>query len=173
MPADIFINFSAEDLGAIIAYLKTVPPVENDLPDPKLTFLGRAMLAAGMFGDVFPAEIIDHNKPFPAMPEVGANAEYGDYLAAATGCKKCHGEDLGGQVFDPEAPKAPNLTQGGELIGWSEEDFIQTIRTGVSPSGHKLDLESMPWKNYAKMDDDELKGLWMYLKSLPAVRSGE
>ena len=170
MPANIFVNLSSEDLGALIAYLKTVPRKGNNLPEPELTFMGRILLATGMFGDVFPAEIIDHNQPFPSMPEIGANVEYGAYLAFL--CSDCHGEELAGQLVDPtesNSPWAPNLTPGGELNDWSEADFIQAMRTGVSPDGDQLDPEWMPWEAFAKFDDDELKGLWMYLQSLPAV----
>jgi mono/diheme cytochrome c family protein len=174
MPADIFINFSAEDLGAVIAYLKTVPAVDNAVPEPKLSFMGRILLAAGMFTDVFPAEYIDHNQPFPTMPEIGANVEYGAYLAPL--CTTCHGADLAGAVVDPDDPEslfAPNLTPGGELGDWSEADFIQTIRTGVSPHGHELDPAFMPWEAFAKFHDDELKALWLYLQSLPPERTQE
>jgi cytochrome c553 len=171
MPADIYIHFSAEDLGAIIAYLKTVPTAENDLPEPDITFVGRVMLAIGMFGDVFPAEYIDHNQPYPTMPEIGANREYGAYLAPF--CTTCHGTDLAGGQFDPEAPPAPNLTPGGEMGDWSEAEFIQTMRTGVSPHGHAIDSEFMPWEAFAKYSDDELKALWMYLQSVPAVSNTE
>jgi mono/diheme cytochrome c family protein len=168
MPADAFIHFSAEDLGAVIAYLRTVPPVDNPVPEPQLTFMGRVLLAAGMFGDVFPADTIDHSQPFAAMPEVGANPEYGGYLASF--CKTCHGADLAGaQPADPASPFAPNLTPGGELVGWSEADFLQALHTGVTPTGRKLNPEFMPWESFGKFSDEELKGLWMYLQSLPAT----
>lgn len=165
MPAEAWINFSAEDLGAVIAYLKAAPPAGEELPEPQLTFMGRVLLALGMFGDIFPAEYIDHEQPFPEMPPIGANAEYGAYLGNF--CKSCHGENLtGGQPADPESPPAPNLTPGGALAGWSEADFIQTIRTGSTPSGHQLDPQFMPWESFAKFDDDELRGIWMYLQTL-------
>jgi cytochrome c553 len=167
MPADIYIHLSAGDMGAIIAYLKTLPRVGNDIPEPEVSVMGRILLAAGMFGDVFPAEYIEHNRPFPTMPAIGANGEYGEYLAAATGCTSCHGEDLSGELFDPEAPPAPDLTPVGELGGWSEAYFIQTFRIGGSPQSDEADHEFMPWDEYAKMTDEELKALWMYLKSLP------
>lgn len=173
MPADIYVNLSAEDLGAVIAYLKTVPPVERNSFDPELNLMGRVLLAAGLFGDVFPAEFIDHEQPFPNMPAIGANIEYGAYVADATGCTSCHGADLAGDVFDPEAPPAPDLTRGGELGGWSEADFIQTMRSGVSPHGHELDAEFMPWQSFARFSDDELKALWIYLQSLPPNASGD
>lgn len=165
MPADVFINLSAEDLGAIIAHLKTLPRKGDELPGPEITFMGRILLAAGMFGDVFPADYIDHNQPFPAMPEIGMNIEYGGYLAGL--CTGCHGIDFGGKVFGPEAPPAPNITTGGEPAEWSEEEFIQTMRTGVSPHGHELDPEYMPWQAFSKLSDDELKALWIYLQSVP------
>lgn len=170
MPAEAFINFSAEDLSAVIAYLKTVPRTGDEVPAPSLAFMGRILLAAGRLGDVFPAEYINHDRPFPAMPEIGANVEYGAYLANF--CRSCHGPELaGGQMGDPAAPPAPNLTPGGELSGWSEEDFIQTLRTGVTPGGHPLNPRFMPWESFAKFDDAELQALWMYLQTLPAVET--
>lgn len=172
MPAEVFINFSAEDLGAVIAYLKTVPAVDNDVPEPELTFMGRVLLAAGMFGDIFPAEYIDHGQPFPEMPPIGANVEYGAYLGNF--CESCHGPNLtGGQPPDPAAPAAPNLTPGGELAGWSEEEFIRMLRTGVTPSGRELNPEYMPWDAFGQFSDDELRGLWMYLQSLPVDTATE
>jgi len=166
MPSEAFVHFSAEDLGAIIAYLKTVPRVGDDRPTPQLTFMGRILLAAGMFGQVFPAEYIDHNQPFPPMPTIGANAEYGEYVGQF--CTACHGVGLGGgQPPDPDSPPAPNLTPSGRLALYSEESFIQELRTGVTPYDYHLDPNFMPWQEFGKLDDDELKGLWMYLESLP------
>lgn len=168
MPSEVFNNFSAEDLGAVIAYLRTLPPVDRQVPKPQFTFMARVLLTAGMVGDIIPAEVIDHQKPFQNMPTVGANLAYGEYLARF--CTSCHGAELaGGQPPEPGAPFAPNLTSGGELIGWSEEDFLQAIRTGVTPSGHQLDPEFMPWEDFANFYDDELKGLWMYLQTLPSL----
>lgn len=166
MPAEAFIYFSEEDLGAVIAHLKTAPPVENDVPEPQLTFMGRVMLGAGLFGDVFPAEYIDHNMPFPDMPEVGANVAYGEYVSRF--CYSCHGTNLtGDQPADPESPPAPNLTSSGRLADWSEAGFIEAMRTGVTPDGRQLDPAFMPWESFGKFTDEELIGLWMYLQSQP------
>jgi mono/diheme cytochrome c family protein len=167
MPAEMFVHLSAEDLGAVIGYLKTVPPVEHVVPEPRLTFLGRILLAMGLFGEVFSAEYIDHDQPFPAMPVIGANVEYGEYLARL--CAICHGADLaGGQpVFDPQSPPAPSLTAGGRLALYSEDGFIQTLRTGVTPYNYELDPLFMPWEDFGRLDDDELRAIWLYLQSLP------
>jgi mono/diheme cytochrome c family protein len=172
MPAEAWIHLSAEDLGSIVAYLKTLTPSGEASPEPNLTLMGRVLLATGQFGQIFPAEYIDHSTPFPAMPAIGANVAYGEYIAEF--CKSCHGENLNGMQpqGDPTSPPAPNLTPGGELVGWTEDGFVQTFRTGVTPAGRELNNEYMPWKEFGSFSDDELKGVWMYLQSLPAMPSG-
>lgn len=159
MPSSAFNGFSAEDIGAIIAYLRTLPPVDNVVPSPKLAPVGRVFAGADPFGDMFSAHEIDHSRPFPPMPEIGANAEYGAYITGF--CRQCHGDDLTGDF-------GPNLTMSGELAGWSEDDFITALTTGVTPSGHELDPENMPWKDVRKLDKDELRGIYMYLRTLSA-----
>lgn len=166
MPSDAFIYYSAEDLGAIIAYLKTIPRNEKEYRAPDLSIPGYIMLGAGMFGDLSTAEVINHEQQFSQMPEVGANEAYGAYLSHL--CTTCHGQDLSGaQPSVPGSPIAPNLTPGGGLAAWSEADFIQAMRSGVTPSGHQLDPDFMPWKSWAKLHDEELQAIWMYLASLP------
>jgi mono/diheme cytochrome c family protein len=121
---------------------------------------------------MFPAATINHDQTFPEMPEVGANRPYGEYLARH--CRGCHGPELtGGVPPDPASPPAPSLTASGPLRSWTEEGFITTLRTGVTPSGHELD-SGMPWKSYAKLDDAELHALWMYLSTLePIAATGD
>jgi hypothetical protein len=59
-------------------------------------------------------------------------------------------------------------TPGGKLGFWTEEQFINTIRNGVTPGGHLL-TERMPWKTYSQMNDEELEAIWQYLRSLPKL----
>lgn len=165
MPAESFIHFSAEDLGAIVAYLKTVPRAGEEMAKPQLGPVGRLLLGAGMMGNLFPAAYIDHTQPFPEMPEIGANVAYGEYIGQF--CTSCHGTNLtGGQPGDPAAPPAPDLTIAGELGGWSEADFLRTMREGVTPSGRQLNAEFMPYESFGKLTDEELGGLWLYLQTL-------
>jgi hypothetical protein len=87
----------------------------------------------------------------------------------------CHGTELNGRLISeggPEKYLALNLTPGGEMKGWSEEDFITALRAGVTPSGHHL-IKVMPWKYFGQMTDDELKAVWLYLQSLPALPQGK
>jgi hypothetical protein len=58
------------------------------------------------------------------------------------------------------------------LPRWTEERFITTIRTGITPEGRKVRGEYMPWKSYQFMSDDELKAVWLYLQSLPKLEYG-
>jgi mono/diheme cytochrome c family protein len=141
MPSNIFYYLSGEDLGALIGYLKSLPPVDNVLPERRIELLGRLMMAVGMFSRT---------------------------------CTMCHGVDLNGAPFGPPGQEVPtpNLTPGGELVAWSEQDFFTTLRTGVTPGGRQLD-ERMPWKFFGQMTDEELRAVWQYLQSLPALEQNE
>lgn len=79
-----------------------------------------------------------------------------------------YGPNLNGDPFpDPTVQViSPNLTPGGEVAFWSEEEFINTIRTGITPDGNELDPKIMSWKDYAKFYDHELQAIYIYLQSL-------
>lgn len=78
-----------------------------------------------------------------------------------------------GIPFGPPGQEVPtpNLTLGGELAAWTEQGFIDTMRSGVTPFGRSLN-EEMPWKYFGQMTDDELKAVWMYLQTRPALKQG-
>ena len=111
MPAMGFWNFSDSDLADIVAYVKSVPPVDNEHPDPQINVMGKIMFGAGMFGpDIVPANVIAHDQRPPAAPE-GITAQYGQYLVSVSGCRDCHGAKLsGGNSGKPGALDASNLT---------------------------------------------------------------
>lgn len=172
MPSRVWYYLSDEDLADLIAYLKNLPPVDNEPPKTELGLLGRVMMTLGQLPPELTepdATVIDHGAPRPVAPQPDVTVEYGMYLART--CTLCHGPQLNGQtIFDGSV--ALNLTPGGEMRGWSEEDFITTMRTGVTPNGHQL-KDVMPWKYFGQMTDDELEAVWMYLQALPALPQGE
>jgi mono/diheme cytochrome c family protein len=170
MESKAFHYLNDEDLGALIAYLKSVPPVDDPLPERRVEPLGRLMMGAGMFPP-FAADEIDQTSPLPKGPEPGATVAYGQYLSHI--CTECHGANLNGAPFGPPGQEVPtpNLTPGGELAAWSEQDFFTTLRTGLTPGGHHL-KDEMPWKYFGQMTDDELRAVWLYLQSLPALKQG-
>lgn len=164
MPAELFINWSEEDLGATIAYLKTLPPSDNLTPERTVGILGRALLPLGVFGDIFPAEYVEHDRPFPVRPEIGATAEYGAYFATAGLCTLCHGDDMMGG----NAPDVGEVPPAFGAAGWTTEQFITAVTTGVKPDGGRLDPERMPWELFAKFNREELEAIHLYLQTLPA-----
>jgi mono/diheme cytochrome c family protein len=171
MPSHEYNTLSDEDAGALVAYLKTVPPVDNSLPENSVGPIGRVLYLTGQV-PLVPAELIDHKARPRAAPPVGPTAAYGKYLA--TGCTGCHGEGFsGGKIGGPPGiPEAANLTRHATgLARWSEQDFILALREGKRPDGSKID-DFMPWRTTARMTDDELRALWAYFRTLPPREKG-
>jgi mono/diheme cytochrome c family protein len=172
MPADDYTHFSDADLGAIVAYVRSLPPVDNPLPGNELRALGRVLLATGQL-PMQAADEIDHSAPRPSAPPPGPTAEYGKYLADNAGCPGCHGPGLSGgkiQQGPPDAPLAANITPAG-IGNWLEAEFVKVLRTGTRPDGRVLNT-FMPWPYYAQMTDDELRAVWRFLQAIPPRESG-
>ena len=166
MPAQEFFHLGDEDLATLIHYLKTLPPVDNELPENSIGPIGRVLYLQGNM-PLIPAELTDHTADHPAAPEPGITVQYGKYLTV--GCTGCHGADFtGGPIpgVPPDWPPAANLTPAGNLRNWTEQGFIQAVRTGVKPSGERFS-EYMPYAVLKAMTDDELKAVWLFLTSLP------
>lgn len=171
MHSDAFQHLSRRDLGAIIAYVKSVPPVDHELPSTKGKPLGRVLLALGMFDGgpmpIIAAEVIDHSAPWQDTPAPGVTAAYGEYLVSIASCHMCHGPDLhGGPPIEEGAPPGPSLVAYGAPNGYSLEQFMTTLRTGVTSAGRKISPDHMPWKIYARMTDDELAAIREYIATL-------
>ncbi len=171
MPAEAFYYFNDTDLGQIIAYLKSLPPL--DAPVAPARSIGPVGRAVGLLTS-FPlvsASLAIHNEPRPVDVPEGVTPEYGAYLSKAGGCTSCHGPNLSGGN-KVEQVLALNLTPGGELAKWTEADFTKAIHTGVRPDGRILSAV-MPWPYAKNMTDDEIRATWMYIHSLPAKKLGE
>jgi mono/diheme cytochrome c family protein len=163
MPSNTFYQIGDPDLGAIIAYLRSLPPVDRELPERRLGLFYR--LAVLLDPSLIPAEVIDHGAPRPPEVSPGLTPEYGRYLTRA--CTICHGEDLAG---GPSAGAGLDLTRAGDLADWTEEQFRRALRTGERPRGADLDPALMPWQTLADMTDEELSAIWLYLQTLEAAQ---
>lgn len=170
MPSGDFHNMSEQDLAELIAYMKTIPPVDREWQEkPELTPMAKVLAAMGAFGTILAAEKIDHDAGYKEAPPSGPTAEYGAYLVSVFGCTHCHGEKLnGGKSPEPNSPIAPNITPGGNMGVWSDEAFQTAMTTGWTPDGKQLS-EYMPWKATAHMSSGELTAVYNYLMSLPAA----
>jgi cytochrome c553 len=172
MPADVYNHFSDADLGAIVAYVKSLPAIDTSLPSSEIRPFGRMLFAIGQL-PLQPAARIDHFAPRPPPPRTGVTAEYGRYLADAAGCPTCHGPGLsGGKIpqMPPNTLPAANITPSG-LATWSDTDFLRVMRTGMRPDGRVLNT-LMPWPYFAQMTDDELRAIWRFLQAVPPRQSG-
>jgi mono/diheme cytochrome c family protein len=175
MPSNEYYFMDNADLGAIIAYVKNVPPVNNEVGENQLKLLPRALFVAGQFPILVPVEMVDPTQPRPDAPETGATVEYGEYLAVT--CIGCHGEHFsGGPIpgLPPDFPPGANLTPDVEtgLGTWTEEDWVRSMREGKRPDGSDIDSEAMPWPSLGKATDEELGAMWAYFQSLEPMPFG-
>jgi cytochrome c553 len=168
MPAEDYAAFSRADLGGLIVFAKSVPPVDREWSAPRLGPLGRFLVAIGEIE--LSADRIDHAAVTPSEVPVGESPEYGRYLAMS--CTGCHGADLsGGRIAGapPDWPPARNLTPdpASGLKSWTQADFFNALRAGRRPDGAEIH-PAMP-RSFGLMTDEEIRALWMYLETLPPV----
>ena len=169
MPSEAFQYLSDEDAGAVVAFIRSLPPVDRELPSMRVGPMARVIALMTSF-PLVPARVVDHARVPPvSMPEA-PTAAYGKYLADVGGCTGCHGPGLSGGNLGPGKP-ASNLTPAG--IGtWSEADFVRALREGKRPVGADIDSLSMPWPEAGKMTDSEIHAVWLFLKSVPGKPFG-
>ena len=170
MPSRSYRHLADEDVKAIIAYLRSVPPVYNRITAES-----------------------HYDTPLPASwgPPVGHvdapsredTISYGKYLAGPLArCMDCHTEPprageparpgAGGKEFhgpwgiSVSANLTPDKTSG--LGDWSDAEIERAIRTGVARNGHKL-FPPMPFTAYQNIADNDMAAVIAYLRSLPAI----
>jgi cytochrome c2 len=165
MPSKSYRALADDDVKAIIAYLRTVPPIRN------------AVTEKSQYDFALPASWgppIGHI----AAPAKEDKAAYGTYLAGPVArCMVCHtqhkdeesGVGGGGTPFYGPwgISVSANITPAG--IGeWTDAEIERAIRTGVSRDGHKL-FPPMPFAYYQHIAADDMAALIAYLRSLPAI----
>lgn len=164
MPSHEYTMLSEHDMRSIIAYVTQVPHVDRELPQSTVGPLGRILTDFGKL-PLLPAELIDHTATLKkeVMPEI--SIAYGKYLSIA--CQGCHRENMkGGEPVAPGYPVVADISSTGNPGRWSDEQFMNTLRTGVTPEGKTLNPAEMPWLMTKAYTDVELKALHVYLKSL-------
>lgn len=172
MPFAHYRNMPDEDLASVVVYLRSLPAVKNAVPQTEI---------------IFPVNYIMRNDPLPithpvAAPDVSDPAKRGRFLVNLTGCTDCHtpvdnhhvpipGMDFsGGQVL--RAPwgtvASANLTPDPSGIPYYDEaTFIKAMRTG-SVGTRELN-KIMPWAVLRNMTDEDLAGIFAYLKTLKPI----
>lgn len=161
-----------EDLVAVISYLRSIKSVKNAVPKDEWGFLAKAL--AGKFNPNMAKA-----PAFVKEKEGEPSVERGEYIANGPAlCAGCHspydvadGFKLKGEKFsgsfqaDPDPfedgmeIQEPNITKKGVLANFDEQQFVDRFKKG----GRAFKGSKMPWENFAKMTEDDLKSIYRYL----------
>ncbi|HEY3402766.1 MAG TPA: cytochrome c [Ohtaekwangia sp.] len=164
MPSHEFTLLSEQDMASIIAYCTQIPAVDRELPETTLGPLGIVLTDFGKI-ELLPAELIDHNRVLIKEVKAEVSLDYGKYIS--TSCRGCHRDNMkGGEPIAPGFPVVADISSTGHPGKWTDEEFINTLRTGVTPEGKVLNPKDMPWTMAKEFTDVELKALHLYLNSL-------
>lgn len=173
MPYPAYGQLDREDIEAVIAYLRTLDPIES-----------APVHSSSDFPMSFIINLIPKPAAFVDRPAESDRRAYGEYLVRAAVCEECHTESdkgkavgppfAGGMAFplpDGSVVRSPNLTPHATGLGaWTEETFIARFRAAAGPPQRVSpgDFQTaMPWRSYAGMTDADLGAIYAYLASLP------
>jgi hypothetical protein len=181
MPYLNYGKLDPNDVKAIIAYIRTLPAVHNDVPESKADF---------------PMSFIINTIPEEAKPQtIPAKTDklaYGYYMINAADCRECHTrQDKGKEVGEPFAGgfefnmpdgtviRSANITPEKETgIGaWTKEMFLRKFKMFADSNYHAPTIQPgqtntiMPWDNYAGMDSTDLDAIFAYLQTVKPVKN--
>jgi len=171
-----------EDIFSIIAYIRTLPAINHDVPATELDF---------------PLNFIVNTIPSPAMlspqPDSNNASAYGKYLVTMGSCVECHskadkgkiieGTEFGGGrdfgVVNGKTIYSANITPDAETgIGnWSRELFIRKFKQYTDsayrprPVAKEEFNTPMPWLAYAGMKEKDLAAIYAYLKTVKPIHN--
>ncbi|ABM38454.1 c-type cytochrome [Polaromonas naphthalenivorans] len=173
MPSEDYNRLTDDDLAAVVAYAKSLPPAKGRAAVVELSLPVRLMYGYDAIQDA--AQKIDHSLP-PSQPIPAAvNAEHGAYVANM--CIGCHGPGLsGGKIpgTPPDWAAAANLTpgQGSALARYPDAGkFVAMLRSGKRPDGTAITV--MPFESLRQLNDVDAQAVYAYLKTVPARPFGQ
>ncbi|MEP6837298.1 MAG: phosphomannomutase [Bradyrhizobium sp.] len=164
MPANFYKALLPEDLDAVVAYLRSVKPIRNQVPDP--------VYRAPVRRDPYPDADAGFSKAALTDP-----VKRGGYLVTIGHCMECHsawsrgvsdfkgGLGGGGRVFPPRegSPEGtpgtvvPNITAhpSAGIGSWSDAEIIRAVTHGVARDGRPL-KPPMAYGYYAELKSSDL-----------------
>jgi mono/diheme cytochrome c family protein len=174
---------AAEDLQALVAYLRTVPSVNRPTPPKKLIpFFESVFLPAWL------AAFAPREAPPATAPTTGVAR--GEYLVRAVAhCGECHSPRtvtqatdnsrfLGGNPKGPEGAAMPNITPDPDTgIGkWSEEEIADYLGSGNKPDGDvagglMAEVIEGTLAGYKDLTKADRLAIARYLKTIPPVKN--
>lgn len=181
MPFAHYAQMSREDVYSIIAYIRTLKPVQSDIPQRELDF------PLNLIVNTIPAKVEVNTKP-----DSSNTIEYGKYLVNMASCVQCHSKEDkgdiiagtefgGGSEFHLPSGKvfSANITPDKEtgIGGWSREIFIRRFKMYSDTSYHKTALKAtdfntpMPWITYSSISEKDLGAVYDYLRTVKPIRN--
>jgi len=182
MPYNSYTHLTKEDLYSIVAYVRSLAPIKNDVPASELNF---------------PLNLIVKTMPLKSYnpsPEPDRNnlVQYGEYLVKIGGCFDCHTPSDKGEYFMDKAfagsaefifpggiVRSANLTPdiATGIGNWTKEQFIARFKiydldsNSVTSTSMNDFNTPMPWTMYAGMTPEDLGAVFTYLHSLKPNRN--
>lgn len=163
MPYSMYKDMSDDDLAAVVAYVRSVPAVHNTPPPTHINF---------------PVNLLVRGVPEPVTapvtaPVAGDVVARGKYMSRlGCGCHQSEKLGYGGgeELIGPwGTATSANITPDASGISYyNEATFITTLRTGYV-GARKLN-SIMPFGDFKNLNDDDLKAIYAFLKTVPAVK---
>jgi len=182
MPYPYYGKMDPEDIYSIIAYVRSIPAIQNEVPDSKADFPMNFII------NLIPQKASPQKRPDPSD-----QLAYGAHMTNASGCVECHTQVKQGQIIpelafgggrefmfpDGSIVRAGNISPDAETgIGkWTEESFIQRFKvyadsSYVPPAIAPGEFNSiMPWTMYAHMKHEDLAAIFAYLKTVKPINN--
>lgn len=180
MPYHNYGKLDKEDVYSVIAYLRSLNPIENEIPKREIDFPMSFIL-----------NTIPEKGTLVHRPEKTESIKYGAYLVNMAACIVCHTPEekgklkldsafAGGRTFQlPSGTlRTANITQDQESgIGtWTEEAFLSKFKSLSDPAKMPKVSENemntiMPWTMYGGMDTADLKAIYTYLKTIKPIKN--
>lgn len=180
MPYPYYGRMDKEDIYSIIAYVRSLPAIENSVPDSEPDFPMNFIL-----------NTIPQKPQHQTKPEKTDMLAYGAYMTNASGCVECHTQVDKGQIIsdlafsggrdfkfpDGSVVMSANITPDKETgIGsWTKEMFVQRFKAYADSSYSNPSVALgefntiMPWTMYAHMEEDDLSAIYTYLRSVKPI----
>jgi mono/diheme cytochrome c family protein len=182
-PYPVFNGMAADDLKALVAYLRSLPPVNRANQPKKITM----PLFESVFLPAWLAAFAPRETPPPAAPQSGLAR--GEYLVRVLGhCGECHtprgvtnatdnSRFLAGTPKGPENSVVPNITPDKDTgLTWSEDEIADYLATGNRPDGDVAgglmgEVIQGTTAGYRDLTREDRLAIARYLKSIPAVKN--
>ncbi|HZY77931.1 MAG TPA: c-type cytochrome [Cyclobacteriaceae bacterium] len=182
MPYPYYGRMDKEDIYSIIAYVRSIPEIINDVPDSEADF---------------PVNFILHTIPAKGVPEsIPSRSDkiaYGKYLTNASGCRECHTKDKQGQIIpeleysggrefmfpDGSICRSANITpdKASGIGSWTSDIFVNRFKI-YGDSSYVAETVApgefntiMPWTMYAGMEKEDLEAIFAYLQTVTPMQN--